>query len=676
MQGYVTHDGVRIGYRVYGDEGRENVVLMPAGTIVDSRHWKAQVPYLSRHFRVVTFDPPGNGRSERPLTPAAYSDDAQVGQLFAVMDAAGMDRAVLGGLCSGAWRAFAAAARQPDRVTGVIAISPLAPFLGPPLPERAVYPFHGDLGTDEGWAKYNREFWLRDWPAFARFFFGTVVSDPHSSRQAEEAISWALQTTGEVMVVSEEAPSCVDDRAGAEALLTSVECPVLVIRPTGDRCRPQAQMRSIAELTRAREVVLEGAGHLPHTRFPVHVNHLMRDFIAPRPVRRTVGRGRKRILYVSSPIGLGHVERDVAIVDELRRTHDVEVDWLAQHPITEVLRRRSERVHPASDLLQSEAAHVDAEAGVHDLHAFQAVRRMDEILVANFMVFADLVERERYDLWAGDEAWELDHFLYENPGLKRAPYAWLTDFVGWLPMPSGGAAEAALTADYNAEMVEHVAAHPGLRDRAIFVGNPDDLVDDPLGPGLPTIRDWTTAHFDFTGYVRPTSLVEKDDPDLCVVTAGGSGTGEDLLRMAIAAFPAARARRPRLRMLVVAGPRIDPASFAPQEGLEIRGYVDRLDQILAGCGLAVTHGGLTTTMTLTAHHRPFLYVPLRNHFEQNRHVRHRLANYGAGRCLDWTALTPQSLADAIVAEIGRPVRYRPVETDGAERAAAMLAELL
>jgi predicted glycosyltransferase len=112
------------------------------------------------------------------------------------------------------------------------------------------------------------------------------------------------------------------------------------------------------------------------------------------------------------------------------------------------------------------------------------------------------------------------------------------------------------------------------------------------------------------------------------------------------------------------------------DGLEVRGYVDRLDRLLAGCDLAITHGGLTTTMTLTTYRRPFLYVPLRNHFEQNRHVPHRLSQYGAGRRLQWTETEPDALAAGIVAEIGRPVHYRPVETDGAERAAALLAELL
>jgi predicted glycosyltransferase len=97
---------------------------------------------------------------------------------------------------------------------------------------------------------------------------------------------------------------------------------------------------------------------------------------------------------------------------------------------------------------------------------------------------------------------------------------------------------------------------------------------------------------------------------------------------------------------------------------------------LAACDLAVVQGGLTTTMELTASGRPFIYVPLRHHFEQNFHVRHRLAQYGAGRCVNYGDAGPEALAAAIAEEIARPVSYRPVETDGAARAAAILAELI
>ena len=150
-------------------------------------------------------------------------------------------------------------------------------------------------------------------------------------------------------------------------------------------------------------------------------------------------------------------------------------------------------------------------------------------------------------------------------------------------MPDGGEREAFLTADYNAEMIEHIARFPRVRDRAIFVGNADDIVPDAFGPDLPLIRDWTEEHFDFTGYVTgfdpaasPTarrcapSSATPPDEQVCIVTVGGSGVGGHLLRRVIEAFPEAKERVPALRMIVVAGPRIDPASLPRREGLEVR----------------------------------------------------------------------------------------------------------
>ncbi len=404
---------------------------------------------------------------------------------------------------------------------------------------------------------------------------------------------------------------------------------------------------------------------------------------------RGASRG-KKILYVSSPIGLGHVRRDLAIVDELRLLEpDVEIEWLAQDPITTVLEREGETIHPASRWLASESGHIASEACGHDLHCFQALRSMDEILLANFMLFQEVLEDGLYDLVIGDEAWDVDHFWHENPELKRGSHVWLTDFVGFLPMPDGGDHEAFLTADYNAEMIEHIARFPRIRDRSIFVGNPGDVVAETFGPDLPKIRDWTEAHFDFSGYITgftpPTpdqvagwreELGYRPDEQICVVTVGGSGVGRDLLELAIAAHPLARRAVPGLRTIVVAGPRIDPNSLGRHAGLEVRGYVDRLYRHLAVCDLAIVQGGLTTTMELTAAKRPFIYFPLIHHFEQNFHVRHRLEQYGAGSCMDFRTTDPDRLADTIVQTIGRPADYRDVETDGARRAAAMIAELV
>ena len=457
-----------------------------------------------------------------------------------------------------------------------------------------------------------------------------------------------------------------------------------------ERIRSHAQGAALAEATGGQLVTLAGSGHLPQARDPVKVNLLPRDFAAPpKPQVRRWVRGksrRKRALYISSPIGLGHAQRDAAIADELRKLHpDLEIDWLAQHPVTAVLEARGERIHPASAHLANESGHIESESAEHDLHCFQAIRRMDEILLANFMVFHDLVRDEDYDLWIGDEAWELDYYLHENPEQKRAAYVWLTDFVGWLPMQDGGARESFVTADYNAEMIEHIARFPRLRDCAVFVGSPEDIVPDSFGPELPLIRDWTEQHFEFAGYVTgfdPDALGDRDalgyrdDERVCIVTVGGSGVGGHLLRRVIEAFPEAKERVPELRMIVVAGPRIDPASLPKHDGLELRAYVHDLYRHLAACDLAVVQGGLTTSMELTANRRPFLYFPLRHHFEQNFHVRHRLGRYGAGRAMDFETATPEVIAEAIAEEIGREVDYQPVERDGAARAAALIGELL
>jgi pimeloyl-ACP methyl ester carboxylesterase/predicted glycosyltransferase len=679
--GFVERDGVRLHYEVYG-QGETTVLLLPTWSIIHSRHWKMQIPYLARHCRVVTFDGRGNGRSDRP--ESGYEEAEFAADALAVMDATATERAVLVSLSLGAQRALLLAAEQPERVESAVFIAPAVP-LGTPLAPRAGHSFDEPLDTDEGWAKYNRHYWLKDYRGFLEFFFSQMFSEPHSTKPIEDCVGWGLETTPETLIAIE-----VDelDEATVRDLCDRIRCPVLVIQGTDDRITGARRGIALAEATGGDLVLLDGSGHGPHVRDPVKVNHLLREFVAPPPPPRTWRRAlsrRKRALYVSSPIGLGHAQRDAAIADELRRLHpDLEIDWLAQHPVTEALEARGERVHPASAHLANESGHIESESAEHDLHCFQAIRRMDEILLANFMVFDDLVRDEQYDLWIGDEAWELDYYLHENPERKRAVYVWLTDFVGWLPMEDGSR-EAYVTADYNAEMIEQIARFPRVRDRAVFVGDAADIVPDAFGPELPLIRDWTERHYDFAGYVTgfdPAKLGDRaalgyrDDERVCIVTVGGSGVGGHLLRRVIEAFPEAKQRVPDLRMIVVAGPRIDPLSLPQHDGLEIRAYVHDLYRHLAACDLAIVQGGLTTSMELTANRRPFLYFPLRHHFEQNFHVRHRLERYGAGRRMDFETDGPSEIAAAIAEEIGREVDYRPVDTDGARRAAELIAELL
>jgi predicted glycosyltransferase len=453
----------------------------------------------------------------------------------------------------------------------------------------------------------------------------------------------------------------------------------------------------LAELTGGSLITIEGGGHVPNARDPVLVNRLLKDFIAqvspPQPVRRTWTRALnrpQRVLYLSSPIGLGHARRDLAIARALKEQRPgVQIDWLAQHPVTRVLEDAGETVHPASAYLLNESSHIEFDADEHDLHAFQAIRRMDELLVANFHTFADVVDDQYYDLVVGDEAWEVDYFLHENPELKRFAYAWITDFVGWLPMPSGGSAEAALTADYNAEMIEQRARFRRLRDRSLFIGDPDDIVDASFGPGLPSIRSWTAENFEFTGYITgfdPSETADRSalrtrlgyplDAKLCLVTVGGSGVGTSLLHRVLEAVPLARRAIPGLEFVVVTGPRIDPASLPPVEGATIHGYLPSLHHHLAAADVAITQGGLTTCMELTAARVPFIYVPLQNHFEQTFHVPARLTRHNAGHQLPYAACTPTTLTDTLAKLLTNPVDYLPLPATAADTAATHLAELL
>src|SRR5215475_10315051 len=356
-EGFIERDGVRIFYEVYGS-GEPTILLLPTWSIIHSRHWKMQIPYLSRHCRVVTFDGRGNGRSDRPEDSRAYHEREFAADALAILDATGTKSATIVCFSLGAHRGLVLAAEHPDRVNAAVFIGPSYQGGGIALPSRCVYEWGDELDTDEGWAKYNKYQWLRDYPAFVEFFMSQMFTEPHSTKPTEDTVGWGLETTGETLAIAEDGHNglAVDE---GRALARSVQCPVLVITGKEDALISHTRGEALAEHTGGELVVLEGAGHAPHVRDPVKVNLLLRDFIKPAPPSRRWVRGksrRKRALYISSPIGLGHAQRDAAIASELRRLHhDLEIDWLAQHPVTRVLEERGERIHPASAHLANES---------------------------------------------------------------------------------------------------------------------------------------------------------------------------------------------------------------------------------------------------------------------------------------------------------------------------------
>ena len=379
------------------------------------------------------------------------------------MDATGTERAHLVSLSLGAQRALLLAAEHPERVESSIFICPAVP-LGEAV-DRSDLPWNDGARPLRGLGEVQPPLLAQGLPRLPRVLLLADVQ-----RAALDQADRGLRGVG----ARHDAADA--DRHGGRGL---------------DRARHGARPGPAHAVPLARDPGLARRDHRQGARDRAgggerggagDAERLRARPARPRPgqgqpaaarlhragrARRRAGpaaaaRRRKRALYVSSPIGLGHARRDVAIADELRKLHpDLEIDWLAQHPVTAVLEARGERVHPAQRAAGQRVARTSSrESAEHDLHAFQAIRRMDEILLANFMVFHDVVREDAYDLWIGDEAWDVDYFLHENPELKRAAYAWLTDFVGWLPMPDGGEREAVLTADYNAEMIEQIARYP------------------------------------------------------------------------------------------------------------------------------------------------------------------------------------------------------------------------
>jgi pimeloyl-ACP methyl ester carboxylesterase len=279
--GFIERDGVRIFYEVYGS-GQPTILLLPTWSIVHSRFWKMQIPNLARHYRVVTFDGRGNGRSDRPASAEAYAESEFAADALAVMDATGTDRAILVSLSMGAQRGLLLASDHGERIEGAI-------FIGPALDLEARVPgrepantFMERLDSDDGWNKYNAHYWRRDFRGFLEFFFSKVLTEAHSTKPTEDAVGWGLETDSETLILTDLAPG-IGGRDDILDRVARVRCPVLVIHGREDAIRAHADGDELARASGGRLITIEGGGHMPNARDPVKVNLAIRDFIESIP---------------------------------------------------------------------------------------------------------------------------------------------------------------------------------------------------------------------------------------------------------------------------------------------------------------------------------------------------------------------------------------------------------
>jgi pimeloyl-ACP methyl ester carboxylesterase len=681
---YVSRPDAKIFYQVTGSGPRHVFLCPPCQPVVGGRMWKNNLPYLARHFRVATMDPRGHGRSDRPIT--GYDFATRYGDLAAVLEQTVRPPFALVAFTCSSMLAVRYVLDHPG------AVSHLA-LVGAQYKQSLPQPF------EEKVARVIRE----DFVGWSRRLFTKMYPEPHSLRGVEDHFQWMLETTPDILV---EALSQIS-KDDVYDLLGKLQIPTLLIHGTDDPVVPYSHgQKFAAAVPGARLVTFEGGGHGLPGRDCVKVNRLIRDFVLDRRVEthtiaRTTerkapavlrGRPARRVLWLSSPIGLGHIQRDIAIARELRQAFpDITVDFLAADPSRRVVEHLGERLHPATDLLINESGHVEDWASPdHELHAFNALWHMDEIMAANFGVFADVVQAEDYDLWVGDEGWDVDYYLHENPELKRAPYVFITDFIGMLPMRDDPTTTDFIRArEKNAENIDHLRLHPDVRDLSLMVGDEEDVLDRDFAPGLPNMRQWAREHFKFSGYTYhfdPATyrdraelrrqLGYREGERVILVSVGGTRVGRRLLQKCADAFALVAGQIPEARMILVAGPRLDPRELPRHPKIDVRPFVPKLFEHHAAADLAIVQGGLTTTMELAAFQTPFFYFPLRNHFEQQFFVSRRLERLRAGVRLDFDRTPPEALGAALVEHLGKPVRYRDVPVDGTARAARLIATLL
>lgn len=386
-----------------------------------------------------------------------------------------------------------------------------------------------------------------------------------------------------------------------------------------------------------------------------------------------------RVLYISGSIGLGHADRDLAIARELRALDPgVEIDWLAGAPARERIAAAGENVLP-------ECAHLDETVRAEEItsgfgfNVLGAIVRQRHEMIDSVKAFASVTRDGRYDLVIGDEAYAELEALRRKPGLKRSPFVMIYDCVGVDAM-SRNPLEHLLAYRINRAWCGGPRETPSPADLTLFIGEPDDVPDRKLGPRLPNRRQHARRRYTFVGYVLafdPVDYLDRaqvrrrlgyDGRPLVVCAIGGTAVGAELLELCASAFPYLTASVPDARMVLVCGPRIDPAAVKSPEGVDVRGYVRNLYEHLAACDAAVVQGGGTTTLELTALRRPFAYFPLERHFEQE-YVAARLARHRAGVRMRFSETTAEDLASRITQLLTATCDWPLIPTHGASKAA-------
>ncbi len=398
---------------------------------------------------------------------------------------------------------------------------------------------------------------------------------------------------------------------------------------------------------------------------------------------------RKKVLYVSGSIGLGHITRDLAIARELRKLNpEVEISWLAAPPASHFIKEKGEKLCPEASMYANDSMAAEkATEKNYRLNLLKYSLKARKDWKQNVEVFRKIVTEEKFDLIIADEAYEIKMALSDGEVRIDAPFVMIYDFIGNISM-SWNPLEKLGTYIWNLRWAKFGDFFDGEKNIALFIGEPEDIPDTRLGFLLPNRRELARKVCKFVGYILqfdPADYADKEKvraklgygkTPLVICSIGGTSVGRELLTLCSLAYPIIKREIPDLRMILVCGPRLSAESKNFPEGLEIKEYVPSLYEHFAASDLAIVHAGGTTTLELTALRRPFIYFPLEGHFEQEVHVVWRLERHQAGVKMLYSQTTPESLAEKVIMELNKEVTWAAIPTDGAQKASRIINRAL
>lgn len=392
-----------------------------------------------------------------------------------------------------------------------------------------------------------------------------------------------------------------------------------------------------------------------------------------------------KILYISGSIGLGHITRDIAIANALRRLNpNIEILWLASHPANLVLRDAGEKLVPEAGSYLSDNIAVDKAAREGRLNLVTYAVNVARIWLNHVKVYSKLTRQKHFDIIIGDETYELGIAKLFRPSLRRRRFVIIYDFVGLDSMSRNPFEKLGV---YFLNMIWSRIGKQ-IHELALFVGEEYDVHDKRFGLLLPNRLYYARKNFEFVGYILPFNPSDYLDRDkvraklgygrepLVICSVGGTSVGKELLELCAEAFPLVRKKIPDLRMILVTGPRLSRQSVLVSPEIEVNEYIPNLYEHFAASDLAIVQGGGTSTLELTALRRPFIFFPREGDCEQTLHVAERVRRHKAGIEMHYSKSTPKALSDNIIAYIGKDQKYPPIPVHGDQVAAEKIQRLL